>query len=126
MLLFTTLSLKKLLPNHRRLFLAVVSPSIYYLCVWSNMCQILPGIYLKRSFELCWLFGLSVSSEIKKFSFTWKSKWPALSTSEKQSFCKKDARKNFAKFTENTCARVSSLIKLQSGTAVCLWILRNF
>ena len=38
-------------------------------------------------------------------------------------FCEKGVRRNFAKFTENTCARISFLIKLQkrdSGTGVLL------
>ena len=42
-------------------------------------------------------------------------------------FCKKGVLKNFTNSQENTCARVSYLIKLQaSGTGVFLWILWNF
>ena len=50
-------------------------------------------------------------------------------SSRPELFSKKGILKNFAKLQENTCARVSFSIKLQtwgSGSYVFLWVLRNF
>ena len=47
-------------------------------------------------------------------------------SSRLEEFRKEGVVRNFAKFKESTCARVSFLIKLQAETGSLLWILQNF
>ena len=49
-----------------------------------------------------------------------KRKNPKVRSSRPNVFCKKGVLRNFAKFTGNTCARVSILIKLQAWPATLL------
>ena len=70
--------------------------------------------------------GLFQNEFLKLFFEGYRSSCPEV-------FCKKGFLRNFAKFTGNTCARVSFLIKLQLQFSTLLkkklwhrWILRNF
>ena len=103
--------------------------------------------YVKRSLQLKRLQQNIIAASItwyychyiaQNWSFTWRISSTMSRISHQRCSIKKGFLKISQKFTENTCARVSFLIKLKepeacnfikkrnSGTGVFLWILRNF
>ena len=70
------------------------------------------------------LFSLIMQDEISlRFN---KSKFQPGRRSQRKYSVRKGVLRNFTRLQENTCARVSFLIKWQASTGVFLWILQNF
>ena len=103
-----------------------------FMCILSFTCSY--SSFCSTFLKVCRVFDFSY-----KFKLLVEIRLSSLVTEAVVHSCsvKKGVLRNFTKFTENTCAKVSSLIKLQgwdlqlylkrdSVTCVFLWILRNF
>ena len=105
------------------IILKLSSPSFCYINIFqshffpwrTSALEVIFDLY-KINFKFCDYLQLFI--KLKSWNTSLQKQPPEV-------FCKKGFLTNFAKFTGNTCAKVSFLIKLHAW-GVFLWILRKF